>query len=92
MYDVACPLLPEYVGCEAMQRHNGQVGYTQDAQCVIYHGPDANYTGKEVCAAIYCKYINMGFEVWYTLSDVRTQTGSCRQGLKHLCVTSFFIK
>ena len=27
--------------------------------------PIANYTGREVCVAIYCKYIHVGFEVWY---------------------------
>ena len=53
MYNVTCPLLPEYVGCEAQQRHNRQVGYTHDAQCVIYKGPDTDYTGREVCGAIY---------------------------------------
>ncbi|MEP2023395.1 MAG: choice-of-anchor B family protein [Reichenbachiella sp.] len=24
-------------------------GYTHDAQCVIYNGPDADYSGKEIC-------------------------------------------
>ena len=24
-------------------------GYTHDAQCVMYNGPDNNYTGKEIC-------------------------------------------
>lgn len=26
-----------------------QDGYTHDAQCVIYRGPDSKYTGKEIC-------------------------------------------
>ena len=42
IYDVTHPAHPEYIGC------NGQDGYTHDAQCVVYNGPDANYTGKEV--------------------------------------------
>lgn len=25
--------------------------YTHDAQCVIYHGPDKRYQGKEICFA-----------------------------------------
>ena len=25
-------------------------GYTHDAQCIMYDGPDADYTGREVCA------------------------------------------
>ncbi|SMD34145.1 choice-of-anchor B domain-containing protein [Reichenbachiella faecimaris] len=24
-------------------------GYTHDAQCVVYNGPDTNYVGKEIC-------------------------------------------
>jgi hypothetical protein len=24
-------------------------GYTHDAQCVVYSGPDATYKGREVC-------------------------------------------
>ena len=26
-------------------------GYTHDAQCINYDGPDADYTGREICAA-----------------------------------------
>ena len=26
-------------------------GYTHDAQCIVYDGPDADYAGREVCAA-----------------------------------------
>jgi choice-of-anchor B domain-containing protein len=26
-------------------------GYTHDAQCIMYDGPDTDYTGREVCAA-----------------------------------------
>ncbi|MGH7658758.1 MAG: choice-of-anchor B family protein, partial [Gemmatimonadales bacterium] len=24
-------------------------GYTHDAQCVVYHGPDERYTGRQIC-------------------------------------------
>ncbi|RVX71169.1 hypothetical protein B0A52_03535 [Exophiala mesophila] len=27
----------------------GQDGYVHDAECVIYHGPDTRYEGKEIC-------------------------------------------
>jgi len=41
--DVRNPLNPTYVGCF------GGDGYVHDAQCVIYHGPDTRYTGRELC-------------------------------------------
>jgi len=41
--DVSNPLNPTTVGCF------GTDGYVHDAQCVIYHGPDARYQGKEIC-------------------------------------------
>jgi choice-of-anchor B domain-containing protein len=43
--DVSEPLNPTFVGCF------GGDGYTHDAQCVIYNGPDAAYVGREIC---YC--------------------------------------
>ncbi len=36
-------LNPPFVGCVS------EDGYVHDAQCVIYHGPDAAYQGQEVC-------------------------------------------
>jgi len=41
--DISDPLLPNYVGCYSAS------GYTHDAQCVNYIGPDADYTGTEIC-------------------------------------------
>jgi len=41
--DVSNPLQPTTAGCF------GGDGYVHDAQCVIYHGPDVNYQGKEIC-------------------------------------------
>lgn len=38
------PKVPVFVGCV------GADGYTHDSQCVIYHGPDTTYTGREICA------------------------------------------
>jgi choice-of-anchor B domain-containing protein len=43
MVDVRDPLNPTYAGC-----YNDD-GYTHDAQCVIYHGPDERYRGREIC-------------------------------------------
>lgn len=43
MIDVTTPTSPTNVGC-----FSGD-GYTHDAQCVIYEGPDADHQGKEIC-------------------------------------------
>jgi choice-of-anchor B domain-containing protein len=37
------PSNPVDLGCD------GQDGYTHDAQCLVYRGPDARYEGREVC-------------------------------------------
>lgn len=44
--DISDPAQPQFLAC-----HNSSVrrGYTHDAQCVIYHGPDSRYTGREIC-------------------------------------------
>lgn len=41
--DINDPLNPQFVGCFDAD------GYTHDAQCVIYEGPDTDYNGKEIC-------------------------------------------
>jgi choice-of-anchor B domain-containing protein len=43
--DLGEPAAPEVAGCY------GGDGYTHDIQCVNYHGPDADYTGREICVA-----------------------------------------
>lgn len=45
MYDLSNPTDPELAGCY------GGDGYTHDIQCVDYAGPDADYTGREICVA-----------------------------------------
>jgi len=42
--DISSPE-PRFEGCFSAD------GYTHDAQCVIYKGPDAAYRGKEICFA-----------------------------------------
>merc|ERR1719210_3253425 len=42
--DISDPV-PRFEGCFSAD------GYTHDAQCVIYKGPDAAYQGKEICFA-----------------------------------------
>ncbi|SOC57974.1 choice-of-anchor B family protein [Ornithinimicrobium cerasi] len=44
VYDVATdPNNPEFIGCLT------EDGYSHDIQCVEYAGPDADYTGREIC-------------------------------------------
>jgi len=39
------PVVPVYAGCYS------QDGYTHDAQCVIYNGPDVRFKDREICFA-----------------------------------------
>ncbi|MGA8276574.1 MAG: choice-of-anchor B family protein [Rhodanobacteraceae bacterium] len=45
MIDIHDPLNPVFAGCFSAD------GYTHDAQCIVYDGPDTRYTGHEVCFA-----------------------------------------
>ncbi len=50
MVDINDPLNPTYAGCfRDRETGRGNSGYTHDAQCVIYNGPDKDYEGKEIC-------------------------------------------
>lgn len=50
MVDVHDPLHPKFAGCFADPlTGRAGTGYTHDAECVIYHGPDAKYRGHELC-------------------------------------------
>lgn len=41
--DLKDPANPAFVGCYS------EDGYTHDAECVIYNGPDTRYAGREIC-------------------------------------------
>jgi len=43
MVDISTPTSPVGAGCFSSD------GYTHDAQCVIYSGPDTEHQGKEIC-------------------------------------------
>jgi choice-of-anchor B domain-containing protein len=45
MIDVHNPLVPTFAGCFSAD------GYTHDAQCINYVGPDTAYAGHEICFA-----------------------------------------
>ena len=53
--DVRDPQNPTFAGCfsDAAQDTAPVIvpGYTHDAQCVVYRGPDADYAGRELCVA-----------------------------------------
>ncbi len=51
MIDIRTPTEPQFAGCFTDPQTGGRVaaGYIHDAQCVVYHGPDADYTGREIC-------------------------------------------
>jgi choice-of-anchor B domain-containing protein len=50
MIDIRQPETPKFAGCfQDMQTGNQRTGYTHDAQCVNYHGPDEKYRGREIC-------------------------------------------
>ena len=50
MLDLTDPANPKFAGCFAdptTGRRN--TGYSHDAQCIIYNGPDTDYSGHEIC-------------------------------------------
>ena len=50
--DISTPTSPTFAGCfsdVASETGPRSPGYTHDAQCVIYNGPDIDYQGKELC-------------------------------------------
>lgn len=50
MVDIREPKNPQFLGCFAdPQTGRASTGYSHDAQCVVYRGPDNRYTGKEIC-------------------------------------------
>ena len=50
MIDVREPASPKFAGCFAdPQTGRANTGYTHDAQCVVYDGPDADYANREIC-------------------------------------------
>ncbi|MCY4400709.1 MAG: choice-of-anchor B family protein [Gemmatimonadetes bacterium] len=50
MIDINDPLNPVFAGCFAHPNTGRRnTGNSHDAQCVIYHGPDEDYIGREIC-------------------------------------------
>lgn len=50
MVDIRDPLNPQFAGCFAeVGTGRSGTGTSHDAQCVNYHGPDADFAGREIC-------------------------------------------
>ena len=48
--DINDPLNPVFAGCFAHPNTGRRnTGNSHDTQCVIYHGPDEDYAGREIC-------------------------------------------
>jgi choice-of-anchor B domain-containing protein len=52
MLDVHTPTKPTFVGCYSEPKTGSAgTGYVHDTQCVVYHGPDQQYKGREICVS-----------------------------------------
>lgn len=50
MIDIRDPLNPQFSGCFADPKTGrASTGYSHDALCVVYKGPDLDYQGREIC-------------------------------------------
>jgi len=50
MIDIRDPKKPTFLGCfQDAKTGNAGTGYSHDAQCVNYKGPDSKYKGREIC-------------------------------------------
>lgn len=50
MIDIRDPRHPKFAGCYSDPETGIQhTGYTHDAQCLVYNGPDSAYRGREIC-------------------------------------------
>lgn len=50
MIDIREPTNPTFAGCFADSETGRRgTGYSHDAQCIVYNGPDEDYLGREIC-------------------------------------------
>ena len=50
MIDVRDPKNPTFAGCFAdASTGRARTGYSHDAQCIVYRGPDEEHAGREIC-------------------------------------------
>lgn len=50
MIDIRQPKSPTFAGCfQDTSTGRQRTGYSHDAQCIVYRGPDEEHQGKEIC-------------------------------------------
>lgn len=50
MINIQDPLNPSFAGCYSAEgTGRAGTGYTHDAQCLVYNGPDSEHAGREIC-------------------------------------------
>ncbi len=50
MVDLRDPKNPTFAGCfQDENTGTAGTGYSHDAQCIVYHGPDEDWSGREIC-------------------------------------------
>ena len=64
MVDISEPVNPAFAGC--FDEH----GYAHDTQCVTYDGPDADYTGRELCFSSNANFDGTPFLNTLSIADV----------------------
>lgn len=64
MVNIQDPTKPSFAGCY------GADGYIHDTQCVIYHGPDEAYQGREICFNSNAEPTESGYINRVTIVDV----------------------
>ena len=57
--DVRTPKSPTFAGCYTDRSGERATGYTHDAQCVVYRGPDDRYQGRQICVGSNATEINI---------------------------------
>ncbi|MEM6784749.1 MAG: choice-of-anchor B family protein, partial [Bacteroidota bacterium] len=70
--DLSDPLSPTFAGCF------DDDGYTHDAQCVRYNGPDADYTGAAICLSSNGSFGNNDILSISNVSDASNPVGISR--------------
>ena len=59
MIDAREPQRPVFAGCYNDRAGANSRGYTHDAQCVAYRGPDQRYRGRQICVGSNEREINI---------------------------------
>jgi len=76
MINIQDPMNPTFEGCFAdPSTGRSGTGYTHDAQCLIYNGPDTEYQGREICVGSNETAISIA-DVTNKDSTVAVSTGS----------------